>query len=389
MGSATLISPASVGVVNRMRVLTALHAAGPQSRAELARTFGVSRATVGTILQPLLDSGVLVEAEPVAGTRSGGKPPRPVWFSASARAVGAVEILPGRIDAATVSLTGEIRRHAVARFAARSRTDESFTEALHACCATAFAHDEVIGVGVAAAGLVEPDERRLVELNAAPALAGYPIGARLTELVAAPVYLEHHARVQALGDRWFGAGRGLDTFASVSTGDSVGVGVVQHGSVLSAPGAASGAHMTVAAGGARCDCGRRGCWKTVATTGWLRDRAQQRGIGGARATTPARLGARALRGDHAAADLLDEYAANLALGLGNVQQLLAPGTFILHGDAASAGDAFLTRLSRHLSATSPHRPDAAPTVRVADPEQDTALLGCAGLVLSAGMELLR
>ncbi|BCJ36950.1 hypothetical protein Athai_44530 [Actinocatenispora thailandica] len=441
MGTTSLISPASVGVLNRMRVLTALHTAGPQSRADLARTFGVSRATVGTILQPLLDNGVLVEgaapatsespaagngspataagspavgAEPPAAVaeqlepggrtpgpgsggpprasnpaRSGGKPPRPVWFSAVARSIGAVQILPGRIDVAAVSLTGQIRSRATAAFAARAGDPSAFAAALRSCCAEGLAGTAVIGVGVASAGLVDPDGARLVELNAAPALAGYPVGAALGDQLGAPVYLEHHARVQALGDRWFGAGRGLDTFASVSTGDSVGVGVVQHGTVLSAPGAGSGAHLTVAAGGARCDCGRRGCWKTVASLGWLRRRAAALGVPGARGTTLGRLTARAERGDRSAAGLIDEYAANLALGLGNVQQLLAPGTFILHGDAAAGGATFADRLADHLAVNSPHRPDAVPTVMRADPNRNTALLGCAGLVLSEGMQLVR
>ncbi|BCJ28908.1 ROK family transcriptional regulator [Actinocatenispora sera] len=440
MTPATLISPERLGVVNRMRVLAALHAAGPQSRAQLARTFRVSRATVGTILQPLLDSGVLVEAaapaggrapgpdprpggaaaepdgrpggpvgepdgrpgapaaEPGArfggraagsGGRSGGRPPRPVWFSASARSIGAVEILPGRIEVATVSLAGEIRARASAPYPRRAADPAGFAAALRSCCAEALAGSPVIGVGIASAGLVDPDAGRLVELHAAPALAGYRIVPALRELVGAPAYLEHHARVQALGDRWFGAGRGLDTFASVSTGDSVGVGVVRHGVVLSAPGAGSGAHLTVAAGGDRCDCGRRGCWKTVATVSWLRRRAAVLGIPGARGTTLARLTARAGRGDRSAAGLIDEYAANLALGLGNVQQLLAPGTFILHGDATGGGRPFADRLAGHLAANSPYGSSAALTVTVAEPVPDTALLGCAGLVLSEGMELLR
>ncbi|HEY3505549.1 MAG TPA: ROK family protein [Actinocatenispora sp.] len=384
MASASLISPTSLGVVNRMRVLSALHASGPQSRAEIARAFGVSRATVGTILQPLLDSGVLVESEPVTPSRGGGKPPRPIWFSASARAIGAVEVLPGRVTAARLAPTGEVRHREERRFPLRTKESESFATALAESCAAAFGGYEVIGVGVAAAGLVEPDDGRVVELTAAPALANYPVTRAIAAVTAAPVYLEHHARVQALGDRWFGAGRGLDTFASVSTGDTVGVGIVHHGTVLSAPGAASGAHMTVDVGGIRCDCGKRGCWKTIATTGWLRRRAAELDLPGPRGVTLARLVA---RGD---TTLADEYARNLAVGLGTVQQLLAPGVFILHGDAAAGGPDFLARLTRYLRAESPRRQgEYQPSVVAADPAQDSALLGCAGLVLSRGMDLLR
>jgi predicted NBD/HSP70 family sugar kinase len=387
MASAALISPASLGVVNRMRVLAALHASGPQSRAGLARTFGVSRATVGTILQPLLDSGVLVESEPLTPSRGGGKPPRPVWFSDSARAIGAVEIVPGRVTAARLAPTGAVRQRAERSFRLRTKDSDTFAAALAESCAEAFSSHEVIGVGVAAAGLVEPDDGRIVELTAAPALANYPLARAIGAITPAPVYLEHHARVQALGDRWFGAGRGIETFASVSTGDTVGVGIVHGGAVLSAPGAASGAHMTVDIGGTRCDCGKRGCWKTIATTAWLRRRAAALGVPGARGVTLARLTERA---DERSATLVDEYARNLAVGLGTVQQLLAPGVFILHGEAAAGGTDFLARLTRYLRAESPRRQgEYRPSVVAADPARDSALLGCAGLVLARGMEHLR
>ncbi|MGA8114578.1 MAG: ROK family protein [Actinocatenispora sp.] len=388
-GPVSLISPASLGVVNRTRVLDALHASGPQSRAELARTFGVSRATVGTILQPLLDSGVLVEEEAQARP-AGGRRPRPVWFSASARALGAVEILPGRINVALLSLTGEIRHRATAAFPRRARTADAFHRALLDTCADVLDGHPVLGVGVAAAGLLEPGTGRLVELTAVPALTDYPLVESLAGRLAAPVHLEHHARVQALGDRWFGPGRGLDTFASASTGETVGVGIVHHGAVLSAPGAASGAHMTVVAGGEHCDCGKRGCWKTIATTGWLRRRAHQLDLPAAADTTLAGLRAAADGGDRTAAGLVDEYAANLAVGLGNVQQLLAPGVFILHGEAVAGGPAFRDRLAGHLIRESPRRGGSyQPIVVLADPSQETALLGCAGLVLSRALDTLR
>src|SRR5690606_11950431 len=190
---------------------------------------------------------------------------------------------------------------------------------------------------VAASGLVNTVEGRVDEVNAMPALRDYPVADELGRLLDVPVFVEHHARVQALGDRWFGSGRSLDSFASVATGDAVGVGIVHQGVVVSRPGSASGAHMTVAKGGERCTCGKRGCWKTLATNRWLRRRADKLGLRNARRTTVAKLAG--LRDtDERVAELLDEYAANLALGLGNIEQMLGPGVFILHGDAVAGGE---------------------------------------------------
>ncbi len=83
----------------------------------------------------------------------------------------------------------------------------------------------------------------ILEVNDVPALHGYPVTERLAALTGTGVRVEHRARLQVLGDRWFGAGRGRRTFASVSTGEVLGVGVLYDGEVL-APGPAGAAART-------------------------------------------------------------------------------------------------------------------------------------------------
>jgi glucokinase len=231
---------------------------------------------------------------------------------------------------------------------------------------------------VAAAGLVDPLTGLIREVNDVPGLHGYPVTERLGTLTGTAVQVEHRARLQVLGDRWFGAGRGRRTFASVSTGEVLGVGVLYDGEVLAPPGGRSGAHMTVSASGELCTCGSRGCWKTLATTGWLRARARAAGLG-----DDASLASLVSRAEPAAGQVVAEYAHNLALGLVNVQQLFAPGLFILHGEAREGGEGFRTVVEERLRAAVAFSGAEEPTVLVsAAAVDDVALLGGAGLVLS-------
>lgn len=384
----SLITPASAGATNRLRVLELLHSRGPLSRAELARAFGVSRATVGTILQPLLDSNALVEGDAGAAGRLGGKPARPLWFSDEGRRLGAIEILPGLVRATLLTVAGDAVRTTTTRFAARSRDARAFDAALSDAVSECLAGERLLGVGVAAAGLVDAANGVVVEVNAVPALRGYPVVAEVSRLLSVPAFVEHHARVQALGDRWFGSGRALDSFASVSTGDSVGIGIVYQGAVVSPPGGASGAHMTVAKDGERCTCGKRGCWKTLTTTAWLRRRAAELGVAAPSRVTVTKLAKR--RADRGVTALLDEYAGNVALGLGNVEQMLGPGVFVLHGDAVGGGDELREAIEQRLRQESPrrHEPDQ-PRVVASDPDVDAVATGCGGLVLSNALDLIR
>ncbi|OZM84258.1 ROK family protein [Pseudonocardia sp. MH-G8] len=292
-----------------------------------------------------------------------------------ARTLGAVELLPGLVRASLMELSGAVLRRGEAAFAPAEPA--GVDAALLAACAPCFGAERPLGIGVAAAGLVDADAGVILEVNDAPALHGYPVRERLARY-GVPVHVEHRARLQVLGDRWFGPGRGRSDFASVSTGEVLGVGILLGGELLAPPGGRSGAHMTVAGPDRVCTCGARGCWKTVATTRWLRERVAGTGL-------PATLAGLVASADPQAAAVVDEYAENLALGLLNIQQLFAPGLFVLHGEARDGGEGFRERVERRLRGASAWSPTAEPPVVLVSSTvvDDIALLGGAGLVLSA------
>src|SRR4029077_3096630 len=97
-----------VGTANRGLVIQALFDLGPTSRAELARYARVNRTTISGIVQPLIDSNVLVETGPSQSKRGGGKPARPLWFSPSARPICGVLLMSGAVRACRVTLDGVI-----------------------------------------------------------------------------------------------------------------------------------------------------------------------------------------------------------------------------------------------------------------------------------------
>lgn len=154
------------------------------------------------------------------------------------RTLGAVELVPGRITAAVLTMSGAVLERAEAAYDARAATTRDIDAALSGAARVFTGHDPD-GVGVAAAGLVDPEAGLITEVHDVPALHGYPVAARLGALTGLRVRVEHRARLQVLGDRWFGAGRGRRTFASVSTGEVLGVGILYGGEVLAPPGAAA------------------------------------------------------------------------------------------------------------------------------------------------------
>lgn len=377
-----LLSPTRIGQVNRSRVLELLHQEGPASRAQLARALGVNRATVASIVQPLLDSGTLVEGEQVSASPAGGKPARPLWFNREGNELGSMRLAPRSVTAARLGMDGAVHHQAHRTFAPEEGL-RVVTAALLAVAEECFADRPVLGIGIGASGMLDTTAGTVLAINLAPVLNGFPLGPTLARRFGVPVAIDHHPRVQALGDKWFGQGRAVPSFASVYTGEALGMGIVHDRQIVRGPAGAGGeyGHMVVDMNGELCMCGRRGCWETVASLPWLRREAGRRGLTGAGEVDCAALAAAAGRGDGPAAELLDLYARNLAIGMANNEHMIASGTYIVHGDAARGGDRMLQALRRWLDTFGPQR-ESETTVLLGSGGDESTILGGGGLVLS-------
>ncbi|HEY1941676.1 MAG TPA: ROK family protein [Roseiarcus sp.] len=381
-----LLSSSLVGSTNRGRVLQALFDLGPTSRVELARQAGVNRTTISGIVQPLLDGQILVEGKPIPPTQVGGKPARPLWFSPDAQPICGVLLMPGSIRASLVTLEGRIEAEHEAKLPTDAGSRAELLEAIVDCIARLFAvaRRAPLGIGVAVGGMVDTNRRVVVAVNLAPALDGFPLGDDLNRRFQVPVTVDHHPRALLVGDRWFGKGRGVRDFAVVYTGEVLGGALYLDGHLHRGPAGAGGelGHTFVQIDGELCRCGRRGCWDTIATLGWLRREARAAGLPDADSIDSRRLVALAEAGDSAATGLIDRYARNVAVGIANLQQTVAPNFFILHGDVVGGGKTMIDAIIGHVRRMVPSHPGGEIVFATGETEDRAALLGAAGLVLS-------
>jgi predicted NBD/HSP70 family sugar kinase len=387
----SLLSSSVVGSANRGIVIQTLFDLGPTSRAELARRAGVNRTTISGIVQPLIDGNVLVETVPERATRSEGKPARPLWFSPKAPPVCGVLLMPDVVRACLVGLDGAIIGE---NRVALPKGDGPIAPIIRAVkksvrTALAAAARRPLGIGVAVGGMVDTNQGSIVAMNLAPSLDRYPLADELGAEFGLPVRLDHHPRALLVGDRWFGKGRGAAQFAVIYTGEVLGGAFYFDGRLYRGAGGAGGelGHTFVQVGGELCRCGRRGCWDTIATLSWLRRETKKAGL-----PRPERMNSGSLMhlvdsGDIRAQELADRYAHNIAVGIANVQQTLAPTHFILHGDVVLGGSPMIDAIATHVRRLVPGRPGLNIEVSPGEAGDGAALLGAAGLVLSDLMQL--
>lgn len=380
-----LLTPRLIGDVNRSRILGAFCDHGPTTRADLARLASVPRATIGAIAQGLIDDGLLEELEPDRSSGKVGKPGRPLWFRRDAGRSAAVVFDAAGCQAALVNARGEVL--------ARNRSDldvmAADASALKGAVAAAIsgvlpATGTVLGIGLAIPGVCDTATGTILGSTQLPSAAGTGLSRGLAATFGLPVLVDNDARIQALGEKWFGDGRGVPTFASVQTGDGLGVGLVLRGTLYRGEDGRTGelGHTVVDRHGAACACGMTGCWETIATRRWLRSQADELGLPSAAGLDAQQLSALADGGNAAALRLRDAYADNLSIGLANLVHVMGLPRLLLHGDVVGGGEPLRAGIADHLrERLLPHLRDEV-IVSFSPLDTDAGLLGAAGLVLS-------
>jgi glucokinase len=221
--------------------------------------------------------------------------------------------------------------------------------------------DSVIGVGVP--GLVD---RRGV-LLAAPNVTKVrmlPLRDALADRTGLEVIVDNDNTVACLAEWRLGAGRGFDDVVLAGLGTGIGGGVVSGGRLQRGHHGFAGefGHMIVQPAGLQCPCGQRGCWERYASGSGLgllaREAAEAHRlddivaeVGSVEAIRGEHVTAAARRGDAAARDVVERYAAWVALGLVNLTNLYDPGRIVLSGGLSADDDVYLAPIVASYEAT--------------------------------------
>jgi glucokinase len=211
---------------------------------------------------------------------------------------------------------------------------------------------KVQSVGIGAPGQI--DSRTHVMRNA-PNLPGWhnvEVLPQMEERLNMKIVWDNDARLAALGEFSFGAGRGCSEMMMVTLGTGVGSGLIINGEIYRGSIGSAGefGHTTIDPGGPQCGCGRRGCIEAYAgIKGVLRI---ARGIlnTGKKSLlheinwdllSPKDISVAAEKGDKVAIKVFQEVGFYLGVGLANVATLLNLERFVIGGGVSRAGEFLL------------------------------------------------
>ncbi|MGY0234183.1 ROK family transcriptional regulator [Longispora urticae] len=349
--------------MTHVTTLRALRSGGAMTVAHLARKAGLSRPTVMSLLDELVEQG-WVEEQPPDTSGGMGRPAKRFRFRVKAGYVVGVDIGAHTIRAAIADLSGETvatRREAIAEHASapdRLALARRLVEATmdDAKCG----RGDVLGAAVGTPGIVDPAGR--VTLSVLPEWSGFDLGGRMGRSFTCPVLVENDANLATLAEHWRGTAREADTVVHVLAGLRFGAGLIIDGKLH------------------RGRSGAAGEIGALDILGW--DEAPRDLIKAAEPGTGPELAAQQLfaaakdRQPHAMR-AVERFAQQLAQGIAAMVLTVDPDVVVVGGGVSLAGKSLLEPLTEHL-----HRLClTSPPIRMSELGDEAVVLGALRLAL--------
>ncbi|WP_329024380.1 ROK family transcriptional regulator [Streptomyces sp. NBC_00690] len=340
-------SQTSLHRANRERVVRAVRMAGSLTQAEIARSTGLSAATVSNIVRELKDGGT-IEVTP---TSAGGRRARSISLRADAGIVVGLDFGHDRLRASVANLAHQI----LAEESQPLPSDVSVTEGVaragdlvdRLVATTGVERQKLLGVGLAVPAPVDARTGILGPTSMLPGWSGTDPGTALAQRLGVPVHMDNDANLGALGELVWG-GRGVRDLAYIKVGAGIGAGLVMEGRIYRGPGGTAGeiGHVTLDESGPVCRCGNRGCLETFAAEGpVLSLLAPNHGPG----LTMERVVRLARDGDLGARRVLADAGRHIGSGVAGLCNLLNPGLVVLGGPIAAAGELILVPIRESVA----------------------------------------
>ena len=334
----------SLRELNRGRVIESLRELGVASRAEIARSTGLSPATVSTLVGQLVETGLVVDAPQRLSRRSqGGRPPALITLDPLAGVAIGIDFGKRHLAVAISDLSHEILaerwRTMHDDYDARAGMDGAVKLVDEALTRSGTEPDRVLGVGL---GLPGPIHRSTGTVGSSAILPGWTdvrIAEVMSERLALPVHVDNDANLGALAELHWGAGHGASTFVYLKMATGIGAGLVIGGRLFHGAGGTAGeiGHTTVDEAGPICRCGNRGCLEMVAAAPALAELLRPtRGE-----VTGERVVELALEGDPGCRRAIADAGSYAGQAVANLCNLFNPERIVVGGSLGAAGEVLL------------------------------------------------
>ncbi len=255
--------------------------------------------------------------------------------------------------------------------------------------------NDVANIGIASPGIANPTNGCVEYANNLP-FRRFPIVQILADAMGvdkAKVKIANDANAAAWGEAVAGAAKGSANSIMVTLGTGVGGGIILDNKILVGFNNAAGeiGHIVIEQGGARCGCGRRGCWEAYSSatalirmtneaieecnrTGRYTSMSKAERVSGRTACDAMRAG------DEVATEVYNKYVKYLATGITNLINIFQPEVISLGGGVSNEGQSLIDAIIPYVRAEQYGGDVVTLTqLRIATLGNDAGIIGAAAL----------
>jgi len=381
-----------------LEVLMLVGRNGPIARRTIARRLGFNTSRVTRLTDRLLKGGLIHESGQEGSM--GGRPSILLDLAeANHLLAGVLVSYSSTVQVVLMDLRANILEEEMLRLTPDTGADDlvgQISAALNGCLARrSRGPGTLLGAGVGVSGLVDPRAGLIHNSPGFPSCRSVKLGAKLSQLLEIPVYLENEVALSTLAEMWYGRGKGHSNFLYFSLGPGVRMGIVIDGVLFRGDTGNAGevGHITVDRSGPFCYCGNTGCLESIVSgdeflataresldprsTSRLADLCRSDRA----ALSVSQIFDAARGGDRFAQNLLRRFCRPIGLTLANMVNIFDMGQIVIGGTFAEAGDALLDILKEQIDFRSLSVPGRTVSVERAAFDRTSTAIGGGALVL--------
>ena len=379
---------------NQLTILRAVRDLGPVSRVKLQKETHVSWGTITSSVKELLDKRIVRELGSVyTGV---GRRPVELDMNTDHNFVVGLRLGGANIHCALLDVKGRAIHDLEDLVSAHEQSEvilrELFAAVDHVLEQAAVSLDKVAGIGIAAPGAIDIESGSCLYAPHHPRWRNVPLKKRFEDRYRVPCFVDHVNNCFALGEKLFGAGKGISNFLCVLLGTGISAGIIINDEVYRGVDCASGefGHISFNPEGPTCACGKKGCLETYAS-GPAIARMGIKAVNNNQAPMILELAdgkvenitgetvfEAARKGAPEALEIFDTVGYYLGLGLSALINLFNPECIILCGGVSQSHEFFLPTLKKIVSERA--WPQAKKNIQICTLNHG-AVFGAAGVVL--------
>ena len=333
--------------MNRSAIVRILQQREVCSRAELAKTMGLTQASITKLTGYLIEMGIISEVGIVKGT--GNRRSIGLRLNAEKNLVIGVKFSRHVFAIGVFDISGKMYTQQETEFGLDDNTADVLASMKRQLQDLLDRYENIVAIGLALPGPYLRKEGRIAMVTRMPSWHNINFIKEFKEAFDKPVFIEQDANAGALAEWWFGNhGRPLNSLAYFLVGEGVGSGVVDHDRLLLGDqGIASEVgHISIDFRGPVCECGNHGCLELYCSTMALLKKAKEqlpelfKVPYKTRAEVCNRIFDAARGGNETAKKIVEEIAEYIGYGCVTLINAYDPEIIVI-GDSVSQGNELL------------------------------------------------